>query len=147
MNSTDRDMRAGGGSTDPRAGGESAGPDSLAALVNWIMDDRGFANLRQLSRQTRVPYQTLYAWKTGTRNLQRPPAVPILKQLAEDFNLSEAIVFRAAGRAFDQPDELSQGELQVLHLYQELDEEDRAIAESMLRSLAERARHQQVPQN
>jgi len=139
--------RAESGSQDPKAGGEPAGPDSLASLVNWIMDERGYANLRQLSRHTRVPYQTLYAWKTGTRNLQRPPAVPILQHLAEDFNLSEAMVFRAAGRAYDQPDELSTDELQVLHLYKELDEADRALAESMLRNLADRARDQQVKQN
>ena len=52
-------------------------------------------------------------------------------------------MFRAAGRAYDQPDALDASELQVLHLYQELDPADRELAESMLRNLAERARSQQ----
>jgi hypothetical protein len=108
------------------------------------MDTRGWTNLRQLSRHTTVPYQTLWSWKKATRNLRRPPAAPILKKVAEDLNLSESMVFRAAGRDYPRQGALDDGELQVLHLYQELTPEDKELAESMLRNLAERIRSQPV---
>ena len=126
---------------DPTAPPE---PTTLGELLQHVMDQRGWENLKQLSRHTQVPYQTLYAWLKATRNMRRPPAVPVLQQLAKDLDLSEAMVFRAAGRAYDQPDELDAAELQVLHLYQELDPADKAIAETMLRSLAERARDPRI---
>src|ERR1700730_15343303 len=139
MSSTERNERAKIATTDPQAGTSPAEPASLGELITWVMDRRGYTNLMQLSKQTRVPYQTLWAWKQGSRNMRRRPAVPILQQLAQDLNLSDAMVFHAAGRAFSQPGDLSEGELQVLHLYQELSPEDREFAETMLRNLAERA--------
>src|SRR5579872_2065719 len=116
-------------------------PDSLGALLQWIMDQRGYANLAQLSKHTTIPYATMWSWTNGSRNTQRPPRVDILKKLAADFNLSEAIVFNAAGRKFEEP-QLADAELQVVHLYRELPPEDRALAEQMLRGLAERHRNQ-----
>jgi transcriptional regulator with XRE-family HTH domain len=132
-------------------------PASLAELLQYVMDERGYTSLKELSRHTEVPYQTLYAWLRATRNVKRPPAVSVLQQFAADLHLSEALVFRAAGRAFPEPGALDGAELQVLHLYQELDDADRRVAEQMLRSLAERAagqrrhapprpRHQSVTQ-
>ena len=122
-----------------------SGPGTLGELIAQVMDQRGYRNLRELSRHTpSVPYQTLWAWKEGSRNLHRPPAAKVLQGFAADLNLPEAVVFRAAGRAYPQAGDLDGADLQVLHLYHELAPGDRAIAESLLRQLADRARDQQV---
>lgn len=126
---------------EPATEPEPQAPDSLEGLLKWVMDKRGYANLRQLSRATEVPYQTLYTWLTKSRNHVRPPKDTLLRQFASDLSLSEALVFHAAGRTYG-PADSSEEDLQVLHLWHELSPEDRVIAEQMLRSLAERARKQ-----
>ena len=79
-------------------------PQPLGRLMQDVMDREGWASVKELARHTdAVSYQTLYAWVSGKveRNRRRPPAAPVLEQLAADLNLSPAAVFAAAGRSYD----------------------------------------------
>lgn len=75
----------------------------LGRLMQDVMKREGWTSVKELARHTdAVSYQTLYAWVTGRveRNRKRPPAAPVLEQLAADLNLSAAAVFAAAGRSY-----------------------------------------------
>jgi transcriptional regulator with XRE-family HTH domain len=134
--------RPGGG--EPPPDGNPADPATLGELLERLIDQRGYKTLAELARHTTIPYPTLWAWQQRTRNLQRPPAIKVLKKFADDLNVPEATVFRAAGRAVPQHGQLADDELELLHLYQELGTTDKAFAGQMLRSLAERVRDQKV---
>lgn len=79
----------------------------LGRLMQDVMDREGWTSVKELKRHTdAVSYQTLYAWVSGRveRNRRRPPAAPVLEQLADDLRLSRAAVFAAAGRTYgDSP--------------------------------------------
>lgn len=98
----------------------------LGRLMQDVMDREGWTSVKELSRHTdAVSYQTLYAWVSGRveRNRRRPPAAPVLEQLAADLSLSPAAVFAAAGRAYGES--LTPQELQFASVLNAVPESER----------------------
>jgi hypothetical protein len=109
-------------------------PATLKELLQLVMDTRHHSTLMALSRETQIPYSTLYAWWDGTRG-GHPDT---LREFARDFRLSPSLVFRAAGRIFELgPDDVDGPTLQMLHLWKTLTPAEQGIAERLMRDLAE----------
>jgi transcriptional regulator with XRE-family HTH domain len=113
-----------GSYVNPADGGQP--PGTLSALLDQLIDRNSYNSLRELSRHTSIPYQTLWSWQKGTRNLKRPPTVETIRKFAADFGLPEATVFRAAGRAYTDPGALDANSLALLELYKSLPDDDQA---------------------
>jgi transcriptional regulator with XRE-family HTH domain len=110
-------------------------PGTLRDLIHWLMDDRGYASLQALARQTSIPYSTIWAWQDGTRAAEFPPSEKVLRTLAADFGLPERVVFRAAGRAVPEPGEPDADTQRIVHLYSALSAVDRALVTAVARHL------------
>jgi hypothetical protein len=135
-------------------GDERPPPESAAELFKYIMDRNGYRHLHELSNHTSIPYKTLWSWQDGSRSAKRPPSVTVLRNFAKEMGTPEAIVFRAMGRAYNEPgaldDEsidlinqfklLPEGDarrlLRIVILYREMTPEQRAITESVVRGVA-----------
>jgi hypothetical protein len=120
-----------GDNVTPADGGQP--PGTLAALLDHVIDRNGYNSLREMSRHTAIPYQTLWSWQKGTRNRKRPPTVDVIRAFAADFGVPEATVFRAAGRAYSDPGSLDTSSLELLELYKALPPRDQ---ERVLRIVA-----------
>jgi len=113
-------------------------PQSLGELINMVIDRHGYRSLADMQRQTSIPYQTLWAWQQGLRSVKRPPSPVVLKIFAADYGLPEAMVFRAAGRKYDETGGIDAESQELLHLWQQLTDQDRRTVDRLIRDLIAR---------
>jgi hypothetical protein len=140
-----------GDSTTPPDPRPDAAPESLSDLITYVMERDGYTHLMPMAKKGRTPYKTLYAWWTGSRGSAKRGAGgggrsidrESLRDFAEDYHLPLDMVLHAAGLASGDL-ELGEEDLQVLHLYRELDADDKKLSLQMLRGFAERARSHKV---
>ena len=140
-----------GDSSTPHDPRPDAAPESLSDLITYVMERDGYTKLLPMASKGRTPYKTLYAWWTGQRGGAKRGAGgggrsidrESLRDFAEDYHLPLHMVLHAAGLASGDL-ELGEEELQVAHLYGELDPADKELAKRLLRDLAERARSHKV---
>ena len=120
----------------------AAEPNPLGKLMLEVMDRDGYTSVAELARHTTaVSYQTLYAWVSGKveRNRKRPPAVPVLRQLATDLRIEEAPLFAAAGRSHEESSILNRQDLEFVSILRGVPDEQRQnviIAASLLGRLS-----------
>ena len=95
-------------------------PTSMAGLFDEIMYRNGYANLHQLAEHTTISYKTLWSWRDGSRSAKRPPSPVVLRRFASEMRVPEAMVFRAAGRAYTDPGPLDEEALELVNHYKAL---------------------------
>lgn len=108
---------------------------SLAAYIRAVMDDEPGLTLTSIARRSGLPLATVSAWANGTRGSARPPAPDSLRRLARGLRRPEHEVFEAAGRTHrDSTTEPDRTARKWASLGRDLTDEDRAVAEAMLRA-------------
>jgi hypothetical protein len=132
---------------------ESDKPAGMKQLIDEIMARKGYRNLHVMGKDTRsVSWQTLYAWRAGTR---KPEDLDALRAFAAEHGVSEARAFLAAGyadpsqqttagaqlvEAAELFDGVPAGEraatLRALHLYRDLTSAEQEIVSRLMRDLA-----------
>lgn len=71
---------------------------SLADLIAAVIARDGYRGLGAMAQHSRIPYKTLYAWRSATRGAKVGPSEDRLRIFAEDYQLPLALVLHAAGR-------------------------------------------------
>ena len=102
--------------------------------MRQVRDDEPGLTLDAIARRSGIPLATVGAWANGTRGGKRPPSEDLLRKLAKGLRRPESEVFEAAGRAWrDGAVEDATGRKWAA-LGRDLTDEDRAVAEAMLRA-------------
>jgi hypothetical protein len=84
---------------EPSGGLDPAVPiRSLADLITAVIRRDGYRGLGAMAQAGRIPYKTLYAWRSSTRGAKVGPSIDRLRTFAEDHQLPLALVLHAAGR-------------------------------------------------
>lgn len=110
-------------------------PPTLAAYIRAVRDDDPSLTLEAIARRAGLPLATVGAYATGARGARRPPSPEALTKLATGLRRPPAEVFAAAGRTHPDagavPDRTGR---RWAALGRDLTDEDRAVAEAMLRA-------------
>lgn len=108
---------------------------TLAGYIRSVRDDDPSLTLEAIARRGGLPLATVGAYATGARGALRPPSPDALTKLAKGLRRPPAEVFEAAGRTYPKAEQ--EGDLvsrRWTALGRDLTEEDRAVAEAMLRA-------------
>lgn len=107
---------------------------TLATYIRQVRDDEPGLTLEAISRRSGIPLATVGAWATGARGGKRPPSEDMLRKLAKGLRRPEQEVFEAAGRAWRHANPEDATSRKWAALGRDLTDEDRAVAEAMLRA-------------